>query len=178
MRIGMHFIRIPIPKHHFQQICIRNQCLRMTHSCRNKWSQIVSYSNQCSAQEKKIKKLKNCQKEQHKYTVPAESIEWFIEGQVFSLSYYFAPPHPLPLSRRQIVSLSQFSCVSPVEISDGREVEGGGWGAKSYDSEKAWSSLNHSILCVLVMTDLSFPKLNLLILSYESGSGPLSHNLI
>jgi hypothetical protein len=50
---------------------------------------------------------------------------------------------PLPLlSRLQVVSLSRSSCVSPVELSDGR----GGRGAKSYDHEKAWSSINHSIL--------------------------------
>jgi hypothetical protein len=33
--------------------------------------------------------------------------------------------------------------VSPVELTDGR---GGGPGAKSYDCEKAWSSIHHSIL--------------------------------
>jgi hypothetical protein len=39
---------------------------------------------------------------------------------------------------KQIFSLSQSSCVSPVELIDGR----GGEGAKSYDGEKkAWSSL-------------------------------------
>ncbi len=38
-------------------------------------------------------------------------------------------------------SLSQSSSVSPVELSD--ESVGG---AKSYDSEKAWSSINHSKL--------------------------------
>ncbi len=32
---------------------------------------------------------------------------------------------PLPLSRQQVFSLSQFSCVSPVELMDGRER---GWG--------------------------------------------------
>ncbi len=38
-------------------------------------------------------------------------------------------PHPLPsLSRQQVVSLSQSSCVSPVELFDGRE--GGGLGEK------------------------------------------------
>jgi hypothetical protein len=34
--------------------------------------------------------------------------------------------------------------VSPVELTDGRK--GGVGGAKSYEREKAWSSLNHSIL--------------------------------
>jgi hypothetical protein len=41
-----------------------------------------------------------------------------------------------------VVSLSQSSCVSPVELTNGR----GGRGAKTYDDEKAWPSINHSIL--------------------------------
>jgi hypothetical protein len=55
--------------------------------------------------------------------------------------------HPLPLlSRQQVVSLSQSSCVSPVKLNDRRGREVGWRGAKSYDREKAWSSINHSIL--------------------------------
>jgi hypothetical protein len=51
------------------------------------------------------------------------------------------------ISCQQMVSLSQSSCASPVELTDGRGVrEGGGVGAKSYDREKIWSSVNHSIL--------------------------------
>jgi hypothetical protein len=51
---------------------------------------------------------------------------------------------PPPISRRQVVSLSQSSCVSPVELTDG----GGGVGGvpNAYDNEKAWTSKNHSIL--------------------------------
>jgi hypothetical protein len=61
------------------------------------------------------------------------------------LSYVSAPgPLPSPLFRQQVVSLSQSSSVSPVELSDGRE-GGRGRGAKSYDREKAWPSINHSI---------------------------------
>jgi hypothetical protein len=37
-------------------------------------------------------------------------------------------------------------CVSPVELSDGRQERRGGGGAKLYDGEKALSSINHSIL--------------------------------
>ncbi len=37
---------------------------------------------------------------------------------------------------------SQPSCVSPVELAEGRG-GGGGGGAKTYDDEKAWSSINH-----------------------------------
>jgi hypothetical protein len=60
-------------------------------------------------------------------------------------------PHPLaPLpSANCTVSLTQSSCVSPVELTDGdgRGRAGqGGHEAKSYDIEKAWSSINHSIL--------------------------------
>jgi hypothetical protein len=52
------------------------------------------------------------------------------------------------LSRRRMMRLlphSQSSCVSPEEVFDGGR---GGWdgGAKSYDGEKAWSSINYSIL--------------------------------
>jgi hypothetical protein len=53
-----------------------------------------------------------------------------------------ALPPPYPLSRQQVVSLSQSSCVSSLltgELGQG----GGGGGAKSYDGEKAWSAINH-----------------------------------
>jgi hypothetical protein len=36
--------------------------------------------------------------------------------------------------------------VTSVEITDGREGEGSGGGAKSYNGEKDWSSINHPIL--------------------------------
>jgi hypothetical protein len=36
--------------------------------------------------------------------------------------------------------------VSPVELTDGTGIGGGGGGVKSYDGEKTWSSINHSIL--------------------------------
>jgi hypothetical protein len=51
--------------------------------------------------------------------------------------------HPLPLSGPPVVSLSQSSCVTPIEITDGM---GDGGGAILYDGEKAWSSVNHLIL--------------------------------
>ncbi len=53
------------------------------------------------------------------------------------------PPFP-SLSRQQVVSLSQSSWVSLVELADGEGGVGKG-GAKSYDCEKAWSSTNHPI---------------------------------
>ncbi len=75
------------------------------------------------------------------------STEWFKEDQTFSLSYDLAPP-------------STPSHLSPVSKLDRRHTgrlrkrdnlltgEGGwgGGGAKSYDGEKAWSSINHSKL--------------------------------
>jgi hypothetical protein len=45
-----------------------------------------------------------------------ESTELFIEDQAFSQLYDLAPP---PLSRQQVVFPSQYSCVSPVELTDG-----------------------------------------------------------
>ncbi len=54
------------------------------------------------------------------------------------------PPSPPP---QQLVSPFQ-SSQSPVELTDGRG-GGGGRGAKSNDIEKAWPSINHSILSVL-----------------------------
>ncbi len=57
------------------------------------------------------------------------------------------PPHLPPLSRQQIDSLSQSSCVSPVlQLTDGRVGEGAGCGAESYGCKKAWASMNRSIL--------------------------------
>ena len=59
--------------------------------------------------------------------------------------YDLAPNPPLLPS-----PLSQSFCVLPVVLTDER---GGGWGgAKSYDAEKAWSSINHSTLFEVVHT--------------------------
>ncbi len=51
---------------------------------------------------------------------------------------------PTPFSREQVVSLSQSFCVSPDELIDGW-VDGQGT-KSSYDGEKAWPSINHSII--------------------------------
>jgi hypothetical protein len=51
-----------------------------------------------------------------------------IEEQAFLQSYDSAYFHYLPPPRQQLVSLSQSSCVSLVNLNDGR---GGGRGAKS-----------------------------------------------
>jgi hypothetical protein len=51
----------------------------------------------------------------------------------------------IPLPHQQLVSLSQSSCVSPVELTDGRGGRGWARGVESYDRKKAWASINHSI---------------------------------
>jgi hypothetical protein len=73
-----------------------------------------------------------------------ESVEWFTEEQAFLRSYDSAPHPPSslpPLSGEQFVSLSQSSCVSPVELTYGREKRGGEEPTKSHDREEAWSSI-------------------------------------
>jgi hypothetical protein len=70
-----------------------------------------------------------------------------IEDQAFFDCMIRLLAHPLPLlSRQLVVSFSHSSCVSPVELTDERGGRGGGRGAKSYDGEKAWPSINYSIL--------------------------------
>ncbi len=67
---------------------------------------------------------------------------WMIfRGPSFLAVVWFGSwPTPLPLSLQQIVSLSQFSWVSPVELTEGR-----GWGrSQTSDHGKALSSINHS----------------------------------
>ena len=64
-----------------------------------------------------------------------------------------------PLSCHQVVFLSQSSCVWPVEHTDGTRRGGGGGGvAKSYDGEKALSSISHSILSGMYKRILHFIK--------------------
>jgi hypothetical protein len=70
----------------------------------------------------------------------------YIEGQVFLWSYDSAPPQPpsaLPCGKLSTYLL-QSSCVSLVELNDGRGGKGGR-GAESYNRKKARSSINHSI---------------------------------
>jgi hypothetical protein len=52
---------------------------------------------------------------------------------------------PHPLSRQQVVSVSQSSFVSPVDLRDGRGGGGVGEELNYTKGEKAWSSINHSI---------------------------------
>jgi hypothetical protein len=59
-----------------------------------------------------------------------ESMEWFIEDLAFSPSYDLAPP----VCRRSSL------------LTRKRRGWGSRGGSKSYDGEKVWSSINHSIL--------------------------------
>jgi hypothetical protein len=77
----------------------------------------------------------------------SDNIEWFIEDQAFLRSYDSAPCPPPPncsIPSASCLSFSIFLCIT------GRAVRlpagGGGRTPKSYDSEKAWPSLNHSVL--------------------------------
>ncbi len=74
----------------------------------------------------------------------SESNKWFIEDQTFSPWYVLAPPPPSPhIPSASCLSFSDFLFVACRGYW--REKMGeGGEGAKSYDCEKAWSSINHS----------------------------------
>ncbi len=79
--------------------------------------------------------------------VGAESIKSFIEGQaflrLFDLALPLPPPSPVPSA--SCPSLSVFLCVADRAYC--WERGGRRWGrARSYDHEKAWSSINHSVL--------------------------------
>jgi hypothetical protein len=77
--------------------------------------------------------------------VDSESIERFIEYKAFSPSYDWAPrPPPSPVSKLD----GDTNTEKERQLAEGR-VGGGGEGrAESNDSEKAWSSISHSILSV------------------------------
>ncbi len=61
--------------------------------------------------------------------------------------------------------------MSPVELSDVRVAEGNRGGAESYDGEKAWSSLNHSILSGKDAHDIHFTSLRFSLDSSNLDSG-------
>ncbi len=80
----------------------------------------------------------------------------FYRGPGFSTDVWFgSTPAPLPLCRQLHVSLSQSSCVSPIELT-GEVGGGGGRGAESYDHKKAWPSINQSILSDLTIKRSSY----------------------
>jgi hypothetical protein len=70
-----------------------------------------------------------------------------------------APSYPASPVKMTVVSLSLSTCASPVELTDGRG-GGSGGGAKSYDGEKAWSSItiNNSLQYILHVPDRSVQK--------------------
>jgi hypothetical protein len=115
----------------------------------------IIFSAICKVYVYVINKLYICDNWQYVTGLKAESIANFREHQAFLRSYDLAPPHPLSPSRPQGVSLSQSSCVSLVELSDW--IMGGG--GLPYDGEKAWSSINHSILSCQKSTTLPPPTL-------------------
>ncbi len=77
------------------------------------------------------------------------TLVWMIyrRPSVLAVVWFGSSPTPFPLSHQLVISLSQSSCVSPVELIDGGGGGGGGGrGTKSYDREKAWPSIIHTIL--------------------------------
>ncbi len=89
----------------------------------------------------------------YKLTWPldTESMKWFIEDQVVSLSYDLAPLTPPPHS--PISKLSFFLSPSVRRwsslLTEERKGERGGGGAKSYYPEKAWSCSLNTLLLLL-----------------------------
>jgi hypothetical protein len=89
-----------------------------------------------------------------------QRVNYCIHSTGFNQMYYYRGPGfladvwfgsssiPSSLYSQQVVSLSQSSFASPVDLTDGREGGGDGGGAKSSDGETVWSSLKHSILSV------------------------------
>ncbi len=61
---------------------------------------------------------------------------------------------PHQLSRQKAVSLSQSSCVSPIELTEGRVK--GQWVEEEPSHTKACSSINHSLLSVCVWLGMDF----------------------
>ncbi len=98
----------------------------------------IIFSAICKVYVYVINKLYICDNWQYVTGPKAESIEWFCGRMIWLIPTF----HPLPPSRPQVVSRSQSSCVSPVELSD-MDMRVGGF---PYDGEKAWTSINYSIL--------------------------------
>jgi hypothetical protein len=98
------------------------------------------------------------------------SIELFIADPAFSRSYDLAPPPtPPPLS----ASCLSFSVSLPVCHRSSFLTDGGGGrgvgGAKSYDCNKTWPSINHSILSGCID-----PRMQ----ANHWGSGTVRYNLL
>ncbi len=76
--------------------------------------------------------------------VHQRAFEWFIDDQAFLPSYDLAPPPP-PTPPPSGNAQKDWDW----ETASWIERERGGGGAESYDSEKDWSSITHSILFVV-----------------------------
>ncbi len=87
-----------------------------------------------------------------------ESIEWFIEDQTFSPSHDLAPPNPLPLSRQQVVSLSQSPVcrLSSLQMEEGEEKEPNHTAARKPGQFSHLYIIQYSILSVVAV----YPLLN------------------
>ncbi len=86
-----------------------------------------------------------CIQEWLRYKVSPESIEWFIEDQGFSPWLYDLAPPPSPPPLLSPVSKLYRRHTGSLRMIDNL-LTGERGGARSHDREKAWSSLNHSIL--------------------------------
>jgi hypothetical protein len=76
-----------------------------------------------------------------------ESIKFFIEDLAFSRRMIWLFSHPLLLP--SLVSKLEGLYTERLRKRDNLQAgegEGGGGGTKSYDGDKTWSSINHSIL--------------------------------
>jgi hypothetical protein len=80
--------------------------------------------------------------------------DWMIHrGPSFLAVFWFSSTPCLRPLYLQHVSLSQSSCVSPVQLTDGGGREGGGGGAESngsYDRKKAWASFQSSLMEIIL----------------------------
>ncbi len=87
-----------------------------------------------------------------------ECIERYVEDQAYFLRSSDSSPRPSspPLLSANCLSFSVFLCVVPVELTDERGV-GGGRGAKLYDSENAWFSINHLKLSKNLIVQMHHP---------------------
>jgi hypothetical protein len=81
-----------------------------------------------------------------RYT-PREYLMYYgVQGFIIVIWFGSFPiPHPLLLSA-SCLSFSMFLCRRSIELTDGTGGGGEEEGAKSYDGEKAWSSLIHKLL--------------------------------
>ncbi len=96
----------------------------------------------------------------HSLQPQPESTEWFIEDQAFSPSYDFVPPLPSSslIPPANCLSFSVLLCHRSLPAYWRYWWERGEVGAKSYDSEKAWSSVNHFILSGSAMSQTGYPN--------------------